>query len=153
MKATNHLQSIFRIFSSQQGEHLEKRSPDLGAVQEESKRISIKLEETLKLAEDSKLIKRYPDTVSRSVNDESTKNSDMVSDRWREDEDDRYDSGNSPNNSCKQSLYCDNNPDEVRGILKLFLADHDAAQHEQYELENNMKIPFAAAHKSKRTKT
>ena len=116
---------------------------DLEKVAADSKRIAEKLRETQELAEQSKSHNKSPAPGSvpgeQSDNDRET---DRVLCGWREDEDDRYSVKDYSFPYHRQNHMCDDNPEIMKAILLTFFkADHDAAQFEQYQLENGLSQP------------
>ena len=105
---------------------------DLEKVAADGKRIAEKLRETEQLAKQSKLENKSPSTTL-DINPKKG----QVMFRWREDEDDRYTAPERIWNKYQEDNPPVKNPEIMLAALKaLFLADHDARQLEQYELEN-----------------
>jgi thiol-disulfide isomerase/thioredoxin len=116
--------------------------PDLEAVAAESQRIADKLLETRELVERSRVESRSHGGMPLPLKADEKKD-DKLRCGWREDEEDRWTAPDQLFSSYRQNPYCHENPAKLRAIMKaLFLADHDAAQLEQYELEN--RLPSAA---------
>jgi TonB-dependent starch-binding outer membrane protein SusC len=113
---------------------------EIEKIHAESKRISAKMEETRQRAGRS-TGDNNPFGAAPGPGKDAGKNEPLRF-SWREDEDDRW---TALGNSSSLSYHADRNCEDDREIMKavlnaFFRADHDAAQFEQYQLENE-RIP------------
>ena len=151
MKAKNSLRAMlwplisaifklkYRLFNSRKPQKT-NRNPfnmDFQKVAADSKRIAEKMQQTQLLAEESKLQNKSPSCSAPGEQSNTDPENGRVLYGWREDEDDRFSTKDYSFTSHRQNPYCDQHPEKMKAIMKaFFLADHDAAQLEQYELEN-----------------
>lgn len=125
------ISSLKQMLSGSKGREIgEKFVIDLQNMHAESKRIAEKLQDTEKWLMQCKSENKFAGDHPGSANDfQPVQTNEELLCGWREDGDDRYRENNEAHKTPERTDEC---------LKTLFQADHDAAQLEQYELENNL---------------